>query len=880
MKRTNKALILELLEKDMLKKGEGLNTVEISEALSIQRTNVSRILNELVEEGYAIKSSNKRPVVYMRSDYQFENKEQAVFENMIGWDGSFKRAIHLAKAAVMYPNKCLHTLLTAPAGSGKSKFARLMYDYAMVKNVLESHAQFVSMDCIRYKDNVEKMRQKFKERLSLADGGFFYIDNWHLLDYESKNIMSSILEDGHYEEGGKRKGSDATLICSLNNLLNIDEFSEDIRSKFSIVINLPSLDERGLNERFQLIERYIYVEAGKSNCSFSINSEVLVSLLLYNCHSSTTQLENDIRQACASAYVRGLDSKEEIIDIQIMDFPHYVRTGLLSYKNRYSEVDKVISRGSNYVFDRNKYSIQQDHVVTDKSIYDWIDAKSEELHSRGFSENEVNMIVSVGLENQFDQYHHNLTERIVNKSQLSQIVNQQIIEMVDVFLQEASKKMNRVFEASTFYGLCLHVESVINNSQSMNIISVERIMDFVEKNKMEYSLATEFSMKIHEKFGKTLKIDEVVTIAMFLCLRATKSVEQPSILLAMHGNGIAKSISETLQSLTDTPVYYYDLSLNKKTTENYEDVKSLLLKIPNTNGILAICDMGSLVDMFRMAEMELGIKIKTIVTPLTVMLLDCCRKVMLSDGLNDAFEMIVNYYKNTKIFQENTNKTKRTKIIVSFCLTGEGGAEVIKSYLENNFELNDIEIVPLQLKNQSDFLEKLNTLSKEKEILCNVGTFNPNIHGIPFVPISNVFGTKHGNLSALLEYGDAEKQDFLTNSEIIFEHLVKELVNIDGKKLKYLLESFILEVEKEYGESIEMNEKIGLLVHMACSVDRQRSGISTPKNPFVGEIVRKNMRLYQILRQKAEMIESEFGVELNDDEISNIICIIKKSKNG
>ena len=351
MKTTNKQQILELLENNLLNDGEGLNTIEISEKLAMQRTNVSRLLNELVQEGYAIKSENKRPVVYLRSNLDFEDKEQKIFGEIVGWNGSLKKVIHLAKAAVMYPNKSLHTLLIAPKGSGKSIIAKKMHDYAISQKNLDDNAPFIKLDCLNYKDNAVKMNQIFKEKLNEVENGYFYIENWHLLDYESKNIISSILDENAYEDGGKMRYTDTLLICALEETANLDEFSESIRKKFSIVIDIPMLDERGLSERFQIIQKYMYEEAAKSNCSFSMNSETLISLLLYNCNNSMKQLKNDIRQACASAYVRQLESKNNVKEVLIMDFPIHVRSGLLNYKNRYTEVDQLITAGSNYIFD-------------------------------------------------------------------------------------------------------------------------------------------------------------------------------------------------------------------------------------------------------------------------------------------------------------------------------------------------------------------------------------------------------------------------------------------------------------------------------------------------------------------------------------------------
>lgn len=881
MKKTNRSLILELLEKNYLNNGDGLTTTEISELLVMQRTNVSRILNELVEEGYAIKNDKKRPVVYVRSSLNFENNEKKLFDEVIGWNGSLKRVVHLAKAAIMYPNKSLYTLIVAPSGSGKSFLAKKMYEYAVNKEVLEPTSPYVKMNCLYYTDNPGKMYSKFKECLNKAEQGFFYVDNCNLLDSESKNILSSLLTDGYLEIDGKRKFEQTIIVCSLFDSVGIDEFSDNLRKKFSITIYLSRLNERPLEERFQLIKKFLYDEAEKSGCSIKISSDVLISLLLYNCKNNVKQLMNDIKQACASAYVRELDSKSPTISLLIMDFPNYVRSGLLDYKNRRNEVDSIISGGSYYVFDYNEYSIHDSKEVTESTIYGWIDEKSSELQERGFSETEINTIVNVGIEKRFEKYNHQLSLDIVNKEQLSQLVDTKLMDLVDEFLKEASHKLNRYYNVSVYFGLCMHMQALVYNRKNSHKISIEQIMEFVEQNKEEYALATDFSNSIQDMYKMSLSIDEIVIIAMFLCERNAKKKDDtyPSILLALHGNRVAKSLAETIKALSDMPIYSYDLSLSKKPLEAYDEIKQLVLSIPHENGILAICDMGSLSDIFNMIEIELGIKLKLIQIPFTTMILDCCRKIMLTNNVEEAHETITNYYKSKYMIEDSSHNMHRKKAIVSFCLTGEGGAVQIKSYLEKNFDLNDIEVIPVRLEKQTDFMVKLNQISKDKKILCIVGTFNPDIYGVPFIPIENVFNMKQHDINALFEKEDLQRQDFVNNSNVIYEHLVSELTNIDGESLKDGLVEFILRIEKEY-LPIEMNEKIGLFVHLACAIDKLKSGIESPMNPYKSEIIKKNMVLYRSIEKNISLIEQMMGVKLSDDEIANIICIIKKSKKG
>ncbi len=178
------------------------------------------------------------------------------------------------------------------------------------------------------------------------------------------------------------------------------------------------------------------------------------------------------------------------------------------------------------------------------------------------------------------------------------------------------------------------------------------------------------------------------------------------------------------------------------------------------------------------------------------------------------------------------------------------------------------------------FIIELNKISKEKEIICVIGTFDPEIYGIPFIPIENIFNSTCDDLSTLLDNKNVQEIEFINNSKVIFEHLGQELKNIDCVKLEMDLVNFITNIEIDYGKKIEMNEKVGLLVHLACAVDKLKEGLPSVVNPFRQEIINKNMSLYRILEKHIASLERDFMIKFNQDELSNIICIIKKSKKG
>jgi transcriptional regulator with AAA-type ATPase domain/transcriptional regulatory protein LevR len=75
------------------------------------------------------------------------------FETLIGGSEGLKVAIQQAKAAMLYPPHGLHTLLCGPSGVGKTTFARLMHVFAQELKALPPDAPFISFNCADYAGN-------------------------------------------------------------------------------------------------------------------------------------------------------------------------------------------------------------------------------------------------------------------------------------------------------------------------------------------------------------------------------------------------------------------------------------------------------------------------------------------------------------------------------------------------------------------------------------------------------------------------------------------------------------------------------------------------------------------------------------------------------
>ena len=96
--KSNKEKIYDFIRLHADEKADrGISTAYIADAMELQRTNVSSILNLLVQEG-RIQKCNGRPVLYKVG--REESTLEECFSDLIGADGSLRQIIQLAKAAV------------------------------------------------------------------------------------------------------------------------------------------------------------------------------------------------------------------------------------------------------------------------------------------------------------------------------------------------------------------------------------------------------------------------------------------------------------------------------------------------------------------------------------------------------------------------------------------------------------------------------------------------------------------------------------------------------------------------------------------------------------------------------------------------------------
>lgn len=872
----NKEKLYYYLQENSHNQGEnynGFTTSELAEVLDMQRSNISALLNELVKENKIIKSEG-RPVIYYLSASN-SSEDDNCFKKLVGYNSTLKNAVQLARAAILYPQKPLASLIYGEQGVGKSFFASIMYEYAVSSGIISEGAPFIKFNCSYYVNQEEELllnlfgtnNEDLNSALNKASHGVLFIDHIECLKAKAKNRLVELVEHLSVSK-------DFIVICST---LQENNHSSDssLLSIFPVNIYLPSLSERKLEERYNLVTSFFTDEAAKLKKKIKINAELLRCFLLYFCESNLKQLKNDIQTGCANAYVRAFNDDIDMLYVYVYDCPNYVRKGFLFYKEYHDEIESLIPQNFSYTFTADELKATKDNKNEKETTYEIIERKASELRDSGIDDENIANIISADIENTLG-YDSTINDKQINTESLSKIVDKDIIEMVDDFISEASEKLSRVFSSSVFSSICIHVSNLVNMKKTGKVTN-EKIVEVLEENKEEYTLCAELANRIESRFRIKVSIEDVVLMTMILGQdsRDSSKKKRPVLLIAMHGS-VASSIVEVINTLIKPgDAYAFDLLLSADMNSSYEQMKRYCQQIENGNGILLLYDMGSIKKMADNIMMETGIEIKTIELPATLIALDCVFKLMEARNLDEAYTSISQNFSYGAEIQNSYRgkKDSSENVIITLCMTGKGTAMQMKKYIEDNMTLEEnTSIVAMAVSDRKVLIENICRIMEESRIQCLIGTYDPQIYSIPFVPISSLFETPPEKLPGLLHLQKSGNSE--VDFDKMYEYLDEQLENVSISKLKRHLRPAVIKIMRLVNErSIDI--EIGLFIHIACSIGRIINKEPLPVNVRKNQILNSNKRLYNDIKEILSSLEKAMDISFSDDEIAMIINIIK-----
>ncbi|MGM9974588.1 MAG: sigma 54-interacting transcriptional regulator, partial [Clostridiaceae bacterium] len=257
---------------------KGVSASELAEVMTLERANVSKDLNRLHEEGKLIKLKGK-PVLFALKGEE-EEEEISTLDSFLKLNPSLYTAGEQAKASILYPPKKMNMFILGDTGVGKSMFAELIHKYAQEMKVMDVNAPFISFNCADYANNPNLLLgQIFGVKkgaytgadidkaglVEKADEGILFLDEVHRLPPEGQEIFFTFIDTGRYRRLGETefsRSSRVLIICATTENPESTLLNTFMR-RIPMVINIPSLKDRSLEERFGLICQFFKEESFK-----------------------------------------------------------------------------------------------------------------------------------------------------------------------------------------------------------------------------------------------------------------------------------------------------------------------------------------------------------------------------------------------------------------------------------------------------------------------------------------------------------------------------------------------------------------------------------------------------------------------------------------
>lgn len=394
----------------------------------VKRNTVSTYLNQLVKENLVIKI-NTRPVYFLsRSVFEKKffnipasildsfqelkeyeppkNDKHDVFDELIGAEGSLKKAITQIKTSIFYPGG-LPIMLCGPTGVGKSYTAELIYKCCVENEVLPPHAPFISFNCAQYANNPELLSSNLfgyikgaftgaestkNGLLAAANGGILFLDEVHRLNAEGQEKLFTFIDKGVYRRMGEseeKHKADVRLIFATTEDLE-KNFLPTFLRRIPIRVTIPSLDERGEIEKKQFIYMFLINEARTLNRPIKMTDRALDALAKHHYTGNMGDLKNTIKYIVASSLVKNRTKDEVYITLQ--DLPENVIENAIPFiDTKIKKANEVMIQPDSTLEQLYKTSIS--HMQRIKGTYEKMIQIYREGKEKSFSGKEIEQTI-------------------------------------------------------------------------------------------------------------------------------------------------------------------------------------------------------------------------------------------------------------------------------------------------------------------------------------------------------------------------------------------------------------------------------------------------------------------------------------------------------
>lgn len=905
-----------------LKNNKGFSAGEIAETLGILRNNVSMELNTLLRQNKILKIKG-RPVLYIDKQVvekfigyklkeelcEIENLQELIreektevtdkspFSSLIGADSGLKNQIEQAKAAMLYPPNGLHTLIVGQTGVGKTLFANMMYSYAKYAKRLQENAPFIVFNCADYYNNPQLLISHIfghikgaftgadseKEGIvDKANNGILFLDEIHRLPPEGQEMIFYFMDTGTFNRLGEseRKRKANVLIIGATTEEPGSSLLKTFVRRIPIVINIPSLEERPVKDRLDIVKFLLANEAHRVNKSIKIEADSVKALIGSASYGNVGQMKSNIQLVCAKAFLNSIDDKE-FINIEFKALPSDIKSGLFNISSKRKELEEISEYIKSHLIilpNGCKNLIQDDDYEPPFNLYKIIEDKAALLKEEGVDEDYIKNFITTDINIHIKSFYDKFKNTSSGRNKILEIISEDILlfsEEVKAFIE---KKFNKKLSERFLYAFGLHLSSFIKRVESKKPLQYANIEDIIKDSPEQFNIALEIKRLIEEKFNIPVPEMELIYLTLLLnTIDDNQNTEHVAVIVAAHGTSTASSmVSVTRRLLGEGIVESIDMPLEISPKKVLDEIIEKVKEINAGRGVLLLVDMGSLANFDTIIMEKTGIKVKTLDMVSTALVLEAVRKSNLFDmDLDTLYESLKGFKGYGNLVTESKKEEEKEKAIITICSTGVGTAEKLKELVTNVIKSLTDEIIKIIPVGVNDLNKKVESLKNKYSIIASVGILNPNIES-PFISLESLIG---GNgeevIAGIIKNNHIKikpKQTNIVVKDLCEDSLKQFLTYLNPSKIIGVLMEFLSVLENNLKKNFDNAMRIRILVHVGCALERMviKDGLV-----YKQESDNYNLLTLKCLEAANEVFRNSLNIELSEDELFYICDMIE-----
>ena len=886
----------------------GVTAQEVANALGIWRNDATVDLNKLVADGMLCRQGKRDvhffPAVQTSQVLSGGEAESAdnvkAFSNLVGADGSLKYQLRIAKAAVTYPPYGLNMLITGPTGSGKSHFARTIWEYAKEIGAFQSaHGSipFVVFNCAEYTANPQLLLSHlfgykkgaftgaFEDKPGLveqANNGILFLDEIHCLSSAGQETFFTLLDTGVFHRIGDNTQRHSHFMLIGATTKPHTDLLETFLRRMPVLISRPTLSDRPIKERLELVEHFYAEEASHIGRTLRIKREALNSILDYSLHSNLGTLKNMVQISCAKAFLRentpGNRSSEIKVTFSDLSFQTYNLTT------------------ENKPYPNGELRFQEDLVVPSPrfqggtadispfvDIYDFVEDKMSGSSIQAAGGVDIQQMVTSEISNYYLNMERLLQSPDLDETMLSSILFPGCIGICSEFLSRATYELERSYPPMAATLFAMHISQYVSRMRSE-----QPALPFSFRNSMTgYVREMEFLQKNRDWLSTVLKAkisdDEMNCLAILLHQVGDRQDAPPVwITLVSDSEGVAAGMAKYLNSVYHTShVHWVD---GRTDNTLFNAVCDSISTFHGSSGNLVFTDIKALASLEPELVKSTGIPCKVIPVLEQRLLLEANRLTLdpevhdlasVKRHIIESYSRLMGHlFRSSGVdlcdLQNRLESENPERIILSICVTGIGSAKSIQEILEKR-----LSYIPRLRVVAISSLENMEAIAQayRASLKLIVGTIDPHIPGVPFITADQVFSSR--GLLAIASLVDDwtihASRDSMETAELLEEESYNSLIEgfhfIAPHVNQELAVSCIGELARtleqdHYKKPLPQDVHARLFMHAASMLERIVDGNTLQMEPEHEVLIYERAQWFVFLENLTRRVFAPFGYDI------------------